>query len=274
MNARSLTLIVLSLVFGLGAAFLANNWLSARLNVTPDDNLQNVVVATVAIPFGQMVETQQVSVVRMPKGTVPEDAFDASDKVVGKIATFDILRGDIVRGARLAEHLGGSTLASLIEPQKRAISVRVDDVVGVGGFLLPGNRVDVLATKQVGNSNSDAESETILEDLRVLAVDQTAGTDKTQPVVVRAVTLEMSSEEAEVLVKAQTEGKLQLALRNPLDNQKKPLEAPQTPALAVVEKPLPVPVPKIAKSAPRRSGGGAGVTIIRGTKVELAKAQL
>lgn len=110
---------------------------------------------------------------------------------MGKIATFSMLRGDILRGARLAEHLGGSTLASLIEPTKRAISVRVDDVVGVGGFLLPGNRVDVLATRQTGNTG-DAESKTILEDLRVLAVDQTASTDKTQPVVVRAVTLEMT----------------------------------------------------------------------------------
>ncbi len=273
MNSRTLTLLGLSLILGLGAAFLANNWLIARLDASPDDNLQSVVVATVEIAFGQMIEAQQIGVVRMPKGTVPEDAFDASDKVVGKIATFDILRGDIVRGARLAEHLGGSTLASLIAPQMRAISVRVDDVVGVGGFLLPGNRVDVLATKKVGNS-SDAESETILEDLRVLAVDQTAGTDKTQPVVVRAVTLEMSSEEAEVLVKAQTEGKLQLALRNPLDNQKKPLAAVAPAAVAVVQPPAPVPVAVKPEVRRKTAGAGAGVTIIRGTKVELAKAQL
>jgi pilus assembly protein CpaB len=271
MHSRTLTLIVLSLVFGLGAVFLANSWLSARLNAAPNDNMQNVVVATTEIPFGQMIELQQVSVVRMPKDTVPDDAFDANEKVVGKIATFDILRGDIVRGARLAEHLGGSTLASLIAPQMRAISVRVDDVVGVGGFLLPGNRVDVLATKKIGNS-SEAQSETILEDLRVLAVDQTAGTDKTQPVVVRAVTLEMTSAEAEVLVKAQTEGKLQLTLRNPLDNQKKPLPAPPVAALAAVQPPAAAPI--AAKPVVRRKAGGGGVTIIRGTKVELAKAQL
>src|SRR5207253_5540270 len=200
MSSRTLTLIALSLILGLGAAWMANTWLSARLNAGPDDNQQNVVVATVEIAFGQMVEAQQVTLVRMPKDTVPEDAFDATDKVVGKIATFSMLRGDILRGARLAEHLGGSTLASLIEPTKRAISLRVDDVVGVSGFLLPGNRVDVLATKQMGN-NGNAESKTILEDLRVLAVDQTASTDKTQPVVVRAVTLEMTPGQTEVLVK-------------------------------------------------------------------------
>ena len=93
MNSRTLVLIGLSLLLGLGAAFLANNWLSARLNAGPDDNLQNVVVATQEIPFGQMVETQQVTLVRMPKGTVPDDAFDSADKVVGKIATFAMLRG-------------------------------------------------------------------------------------------------------------------------------------------------------------------------------------
>jgi pilus assembly protein CpaB len=264
MSARTLTLVAVSVVLGLSAAWLANNWLSARLNAAPNDNLQSVVVAAVAIPFGQMVEAQHVSLVRMPKGTAPDDAFDATEKVVGKIATFSMLRGDILRGARLAEHLGGSTLASLIEPDKRAISVRVDDVVGVGGFLLPGNRVDVLATKKQGNNA--AASETILEDLRVLAVDQTASTDKTQPVVVRAVTLEMTPEQAEVLVKAQTEGKLQLALRNPLDNQKKPLAAAEP--VAAIEPPAP-PKPVVVR---RRSEGG--VTVIRGTAVEVAKVRL
>jgi pilus assembly protein CpaB len=144
-------------------------------------------------------------------------------------------------------------------------------VVGVGGFLLPGNRVDVLATKKVDGSGNTAKSETILEDLRVLAVDQTASTDKTQPVVVRAVTLEMTGEEAEILVKAQTEGKLQLALRNPLDNQKKPLP-PIEKAVAIVEAPAPKPVPK---PIVRRSGGdGGGITIIRGIDVQSTKAQL
>ncbi|MNQ69665.1 hypothetical protein D3C85_842750 [compost metagenome] len=183
---------------------------------------------------------------------------------MGKIATFDILRGDIVRGARLSEHLGGSTLASLIAPDKRAISVRVDDVVGVGGFLLPGNRVDVLATKTTNAGSNSATSRTILENLRVLAVDQTAGTDKTQPVVVRAVTLEMSVAEAEALVTAQTEGKLQLALRNPLNLEKKTAAvAPVAPAMAVAA----VAEPKRVVQRSSGEGGGA-ITVIRGTEAK------
>jgi len=271
MTSRTLTLIGLSLLLGLGAAWLANSWLSSRLDVKPDDNLQNVVVASLAIPFGQMVEARHVTLVRLPKGTVPEDSFDAIEKVVGKIATFDMLRGDILRGARLAEHLGGSTLASLIEKDKRAITVRVDDVVGVGGFLLPGNRVDVLATKRGNGGGNEAKAETILEDLRVLAVDQTASTDKTQPVVVRAVTLEMTPAEAETLVKAKTEGSLQLALRNPLDNQKKP-ESPTVVAAPPVPLRAPAPRPAVRRSAGGTSNWGA-VTIIRGTAMEQARVR-
>lgn len=272
MSSRTLTLIALSLVLGLGAAWMANNWLSAKLNTSPDDNLQSVVVATVEISFGQMVEAQQVTLVRMPKDTVPEDAFDSTDKVVGKIATFSMLRGDIVRGARLAEHLGGSTLASLIEPTKRAISLRVDDVVGVSGFLLPGNRVDVLATKKANGNSNDAEAKTILEDLRVLAVDQTASTDKTQPVVVRAVTLEMTPEQTEILVKGMSEGKLQLALRNPLDIQKKPVIAQ---AVALAQVPAPAPAPKPVVRAKRVGGGeSSGITVIRGIEVTEVRTKL
>ncbi|SFP31080.1 pilus assembly protein CpaB [Geopseudomonas sagittaria] len=268
MSSRTLSLIALSVLLGLGAAWMANTWLTARMNITTDSNMENVVVAAVEIPFGQMVEPQHVKLVAMPKGSAPSDAFDTVEKATGRIATFTLLQGDILRAARLAEHLGGSTLASLIAPNKRAISVRVDDVVGVGGFLLPGNRVDVLATKKTSGGSNEAKSETILEDLRVLAVDQTASTDKTQPVVVRAVTLEMTSEEAEVLVKAQTEGKLQLALRNPLDEQKKP-EAKPEPVVAVA--PPPAPKRVIVR---RSSGDGMGqVTIIRGTEVERVNVQ-
>ena len=269
MSSRTVSLIGISLVMGLGAAWMADSWLSARLNASPDDHLRSVVVATVEIPFGQMVEAQQVTTVRMPMDTIPDDAFDSSDKAVGKIATFDILKGDIVRGARLSEHLGGSTLASLIAPDKRAISVRVDDVVGVGGFLLPGNRVDVLATKRTDGSGNNAVSRTILENLRVLAVDQTAGTDKTQPVVVRAVTLEMSASEAEALVTAQTEGKLQLALRNPLNLEKKVAAvAPVVPPMAVAVAAVAAPKRVVQRSS---GEGGGAITVIRGTEASVVK---
>jgi len=266
MSSRTLLLITLSVLFGLLAAWMANTWLAARLNASGNPDLDNVVVAALEIPFGQAIEARHVKLVQMPEGAAPGDAFDTVDKVVGRIATLTFLPGDVLRSARLAEHLGGSTLASLIEPSKRAISVRVDDVVGVGGFLLPGNRVDVLVAKS-RSGGSQAEAETILENLRVLAVDQTASTDKTQPVVVRAVTLEMTPEEAEKLVRAQSEGRLQLALRNPLDEHKALPKA--APEVAPAAAPAPAPVPVVRRSAPP----AAQITIIRGTAVETLSIQ-
>lgn len=265
MSSRTLLLVGLSVLFGLGAAWMANNWLAARLDNSADANQERVVIAAMEIPFGQMIEPQHVKLVPMPKESVPSDAFRTVEEASGRIATMTLLEGDVLRAARLAEHMGGSTLASLIAPQKRAISVRVDDVVGVGGFLLPGNRVDVLVSRKVQGTSNNAESETILYDLRVLAVDQTASTDETQPVVVRAVTLEMDSDEAEVLVKAQAEGRIQLALRNPLDDSR-PLPKPE-PKPVVIEVPVPAPAPE---PAPRKVYRPAEpqITIIRGTDVE------
>ncbi len=211
-----------------------------------------------------MVEARHVKLVPMPKDSVPSDAFETVESAQGRIATMTLLQGDVLRAARLAEHMGGSTLASLIEPNKRAVSVRVDDVVGVGGFLLPGNRVDVLVSRKLPGTTNRAESETILYDLRVLAVDQTASTDKTQPVVVRAVTLEMNSEEAEKLVKAQAEGRIQLALRNPVDDSR-PAPKPE-PEPVIVHVPVPAPAPEPPKKAYRPAA--PQITIIRGTDVE------
>jgi pilus assembly protein CpaB len=94
--------------------------------------------------------------------------------------------------------------------------VRVNDVIGVAGFLLPSNRVDVVSTKR-GSGNRNTVSKTIVENLKVLAVDQTVSSDKNDPVIVRAVTLEVTPKQAELIVKATEEGKVQLTLRNPMD---------------------------------------------------------
>jgi pilus assembly protein CpaB len=139
--------------------------------------------------------------------------------------------------------------------------VRVDDVVGVAGFLLPGNRVDVLASR-IDNQTRRAVTDTILKNLKVLAVDQTASTDKNEPVIVRAVTLEMTPPQSEILIKAKEEGTIQLTLRNPL--------APEE--LVVEEAPKPAPIP-VVRPPPPRPPPDPTVTVIRGTAVVTAKPQ-
>jgi pilus assembly protein CpaB len=130
----------------------------------------------------------------------------------------------------------------------------------VAGFLLPGNRVDVLAARL--ETGRRATAETILRDVKVLAVDQTAATEKNEPVIVRAVTLEVNPAQAEVLVKAKEEGSIQLTLRNPLDDEVFVAEVAPPPAPAPVRR-------VVAPPAPRQRS----VTVIRGTDVSTTKEQ-
>lgn len=254
---RTVVLLVISLGLATGAAWTANSWLEMRTNseTAGKDAAQPVVVATVNIPYGQKIERQHLSVVTMPKSSIPSMTFPDTEQVEGKIASQDILKGDIVRGERVVEHLEGSTLAAMIAKDKRAVTVRVNDVIGVAGFLLPGNHVDVVAAKS--KNRGETETQIVLKRIRVLAVDQTAGNDQEgRPVVVRAVTLEVSAPEAETLVKATDEGHIQLALRNPLDLEPEPEPEPKE---ETVEK---KPIPKIVqKPSPPTT---AYVTVIRG----------
>jgi pilus assembly protein CpaB len=213
--------------------------------------MDKIVVAALDIQYGTKIEAAQIKLVEWPSGNVPKGALTDLAEAEGKIVKRDLVPGEPVLSDRISEHNGGSTLSAIVEPNKRAISVRVNDVVGVAGFLLPGNRVDVLATRKVKRR---AITDTILEDIKVLAVDQTASTDKDKPVVVRAVTLEMTPKQTEKLVKSREEGTLQLTLRNPL------------------EEPKPVVARKPVKKAPvrvvRRDDNSTAVTVIRGTAVE------
>ena len=260
---RTVLLLGLSLVVAAGAAWVANNWLQVRQAPLAADTGREVVVAAVNIPYGQKIERQHLSTVNLPKSSVPADSFDDPALVEGKIAKNELLAGDIVREARTVEHLEGSTLAAMIGDKKRAVTVRVNDVIGVAGFLLPGNHVDIIAAKREGKG---AATETVLKRIKVLAVDQTArGENDDKPIVVRAVTLEVTPQQAETLVKTTEEGRIQLALRNPLDEE-------VTVAVAEPEEPKKVEQKPVVRtySAPRSTY----VTVIRGVKESTTKVGL
>ncbi len=260
LRRRGLILMLASIVMGVGAAWVANNWVQPRVLPAAEAqvNASTVVTAAIGIPFGTKVEERHLRVVEMPRAAVPRSSFQAVDEVNGKVATAAILEGEILLAGRFADHESGSTLAALVTENMRAVTVRVDDVVGVAGFLLPGNRVDIVATKKA--KNNQATADTILQNIKVLAVDQTASTNKNEPVIVRAVTLEMTPDQAETLVKGKTEGTIQLTLRNPLDT------------IVPVEPPKPAPVRRVVRrAAPRRD---PTVTIIRGTQVQTEKTKL
>jgi pilus assembly protein CpaB len=243
-KGRLIVMLLVALGMAFGASALANRWMQARMGpATEVSDLQPVVVAAVAIPFGQKLEAIHVKLVDLPRGTVPAKAFSSIEGVAGRVAVQSFYPGEILVEGRVVEHMGGSTLAAVIGEGKRAVAVRVDDVVGVAGFLLPGNRVDVVFARR-DPAGRMVETETILQDLKVLAIDQTASPEKDGPVIVRAVTLEMTPAQAEVLFKATQEGKVQLTLRNPLDQALIARAEPEPAAPPAPEKPAaPVPPP-------------------------------
>lgn len=255
---RALLLLTLSVVLGVGAAWVANRWVQRQL--TPDAEAattEPVLMAALTIPYGTEVTPRHVRVVHLPINTVPENAFRTMEDIEGKVSKKEVVSGEILIAERFADHLGGSTLAALIDPKNRAITLRVNDVVGVAGFLLPGNHVDVLATRMI---KKRAHTETILRNLKVLAVDQQANTNDNEPVIVRAVTLEVTPKQSEALVKAREEGTVQLVLRNPLAED-------TLPPVAVAKKPAPR-----KQAAPRRSAPSSStVTVIRGMQVDKKK---
>ena len=243
---------------GIGAAWVANNWVLKRTMLTAEaDDTTAVVVAALKIPFGQEIQSAQIKTVVMPNDAVPHGAFNELAEVEGKIAKQAIVPGEIVLKERITEQLEGSTLAAIVAPNKRAATIRVNDEIGVAGFVLPGNRVDVLASRKVKKRMLTV---TLLEDIKVLAVDQKADPDSDEPVVVRAVTLELTPRQAEMIVKAKGEGTLQLTLRNPLDVVKivKKKKKKTKRKLRVKVKPPEPPT----------------VTIIRGTTVDKTRTKL
>ena len=250
MKARTILTLIFSLGTALLAAFLANNWITQRLGAEEQKGYTEQVVSAAAdVPVGTKLEASHLKMISLPSDAISEGNFTSLDEAIGRVAIQPIYAGEILLDKRFTEHAGGSPLAAVVEQGKRALTVRVDDVIGVAGFLLPGNRVDVVSTKRKSGSR-ETLSRTIVENLKVLAVDQTASSDKDDPVIVRAVTLEVTPKEAEMIVKATEEGNVQLTLRNPMDI------AYQEPEL----KPVPA-----AKKPVKRSWSGYRVDIIRGT---------
>ncbi len=266
LSRRGPILIVVSLLLAVGAAWVAHRWLlsqSEQMEATP--GTAPVARAATDIPFGTKVEaSRHVEIIQMLEGTVPSDAYTTAAEVDGKVARASILKGEPLLKARFSDEAAGATLAAVVAPNMRAVSVRVNDVIGVAGFLQPGNHVDVVSAYREGQTS---KSDTVVQNVKVLAVDQTASTDKNEPVVVRAVTLEVTPEDAERLVLAEHRGSIQLALRNPSDEEMvamRTVAPPPAPAAALPPAPVAKAKPRVKVGPPPPS---TDVTVIRGTDV-------
>lgn len=218
-NIKALGLLLLAVVCGLAAAIYAAGWVSQRATVAS----QRVVVAAVDIELGSKINPQMLTTVEWPSGSIPAGAFQDVKQVEDRVLKVGVLRGDAILDRKLAPSGTQGGLSAVIASGKRAMTVRVNDVVGVAGFALPGNYVDVMVNSQLERTKSEAPvpvSMTVLEQVLVLAVAQEANRDDTKPKVVSAVTLELSPDDAEKLDLARSVGTLSLVLRNQLDKDK------------------------------------------------------
>ena len=228
MRNRLFAVLALAVLAGGGLAYGTYNAINTQPVKTVSTPTQPVVVAAADLPLGSELKKEDLTVVNFPVGSAPEGSFSKPSDIFGRGLIVSMVKNEIVLNAKLASKEAGAGLPPVIPDGMRAVSVRVNEVIGVAGYVLPGTRVDVVCTASPNNQPQDATSKVILSNVQVL----TAGTRMEQdqkdgkPMAVTVVTLLVYPEQSERLALASTEGKIQLALRNPLDTS-----APETPGI-------------------------------------------
>jgi pilus assembly protein CpaB len=176
-------------------------------------------VAAADLDIGAEITAENVRTINWPANSVPQFAFNDSKDVIGRSIVMPMIQNEPFLPMKLAAKDGGTGLTPAIPKGLRAVSVKVNEVIGVAGYVLPGTHVDVVATVSPTQNQADMTTKVILTNVEVLAagtkIERT--TDKDKPMPVTVVTMLVDPEQAERLTLASTEGKIQLALRNPLD---------------------------------------------------------
>ena len=230
-----------------------------------------VVVAASDLDIGAEIQADDDRVVDWPQNAAPANAITKKEDVIGRGIIVPMIQNEPFLPMKLSSKDGGGGLPPAIPPGLRAVSVKVNEVIGVAGYVLPGTRVDVVATLSPTQQPTDTTSKVILTNVAVLASGTKIerDTEKNKPIAVTVVTLLVDPIESEKLTLAANEGKIQLALRNPLDKET-PVTRGVRPAVllgAQATTPRPVAVGKVAKQTlPPPPPVDSTVEIIRGEK--------
>jgi pilus assembly protein CpaB len=259
MRNRIFAVFAIAILAGGGLAFATYNYMQNQPAPAATMATQPVVIAAADLQLGAELKKEDLKVISFPKGQAPEGAFANPTDIVGRGLIVPIVANEPILPAKLASKEAGAGLPPVIPEGMRAVSVRVNEVIGVAGYVLPGTRVDVVATQSPTNQQVDMTSKVVLSNVQVL----TAGTrmeqdaEKGKPVAVTVVTLLVKPEQSERIALASTEGKIQLALRNPLDTG-----APETPGIkpAGLMGMVRTAAPARTSSAPRKATGPVTMT--------------
>jgi len=250
--SRSKTTLTLALVLGLLAALAGYAGLKATASQVALNSTKNsvpVVVTATDMTFGTKLDRAQLRVVRYPKESVPAGAFSDIDSVAGQTTKIFMSAREPVTNLKLSSRGGG--LSMLVRPGMRATSLEVNQVSGVSGFVLPGDRVDVLCTIDGRGNREETVTKTILQNVEVLASGQKTAQQDNKPITVQAVTILVDPDGAEKLALGLHEGRLHLVLRNPEDSDTVQVSSINTPEMLRGERSSP-PSAKAVRRTSRR----------------------
>jgi pilus assembly protein CpaB len=275
-RTASLTILLIALTFGGFAAFLARSWLQSHSERAATKEEATIVVANKPLVFGTPLSADDVRAVPWPADSKPEGSFANVQELLKdgrRVVLSPFVHDEPIVGTKIGAPNQSASLSTVIEPGKRAVTVAVDDVRGVAGFIFPGDFVDVVLTRATNtNDNAQSFSEEILQHVKVLAIDQMSGDRQERPTVAKAVTLELTPEQALKILLATNIGKLSLILRQSA-------EVAMAPEMRMTEHdlyggepqpPAPPPAPAAVAPAPRPSPDPATrkVTVVRSMKSE------
>jgi pilus assembly protein CpaB len=273
--------IILALAIGMGgiAAFLARNWIESHSRAyAAGDSIGTIVVAAQPLRFGAEVSADSVIEIPWVAKSLPEGAFVAKDELLKdgrRVVLSPVEKGEPILRSKITGPGQRALLSSLLEEGKRAVTVRVDDVRGVAGFILPGDFVDIVLIAEDAPPRRENYSEILLQYVKVLAVDQLASERQEQPTIAKAVTVEVTPEQAQKILLATNIGKLSLILRRPqeanadLGRRVTESDIGRTDPKPVVVAPRPAPVPPpVVAAPPPVPTNTAKVAVVRNNKRE------
>jgi pilus assembly protein CpaB len=274
---RIFVVLALAVTAGGGLAFATYNYMQSQpMQLQAAAPTQPIVVASADLQLASELKSDDLRVVQWPKGEAPEGAFSSPGDLIGRGLIASVVRNEPILPSKLSPIEAGAGLPPVIPPGMRAVSVRVNEVIGVAGYVLPGTRVDVLATTSPTQQVQDMTSKVVLSNIQVLAAGTRLEHDQKdgKPVQVSVVTLLVNPEQAERLALAATEGKVQLALRNPLDQGSPDTPGIRPAALMGSPEPSSKPAPRTSPARPRAAAVAAAaaepppptVEVIRGDK--------
>jgi len=226
MRTSTVTILAVAIAMGGSAAYLTRNWLKDQTRVSAAvQPAGTIVVAAESLAYGTAMTPDNIVEIPWFSNTLPEGAFAVKDDLLSggrRVVLSPLKRGEAVLRSKITGPGQRASLASLLDEGKRAVTVSVDDVRGVAGFVLPGDFVDIVIIADDGSPKRQSYSDILLEHVKVLAIDQVASEGEGQPTVAKAVTVEVTKEQAQKILLATNIGKLSLILARPVESNPDP----------------------------------------------------